>query len=64
MPSVDYELDHIVPLWSVDRTLPWGELIRFWMLPNLQALCVPCHAEKTAAETTQRAVLRKKVSQP
>lgn len=47
--------DHRTPLFSVNRTLPWHQLITFWSLANLQTLCVqPCHADKTRRETFQR----------
>jgi 5-methylcytosine-specific restriction endonuclease McrA len=47
--------DHDVPLWSVDRDLPWEKLIGFWSIDNLQTMCDQCHKTKTAAEAKQRA---------
>ena len=41
------ELDHIVPLADGGA---------FWDTANWQALCEPCHDEKTAAENTVRHV--------
>lgn len=38
------ELDHIAPLWKGGSNDP----------RNLQWLCAPCHAEKTAREATER----------
>lgn len=38
------ELDHIVPLWKGGSNDP----------ANLQWLCKPCHAEKTAREAAER----------
>ncbi|WP_395407957.1 HNH endonuclease [Pseudoduganella sp. UC29_106] len=43
--AVVEEVDHIIPLWkggADDET-------------NLQSLCKPCHATKTAAEASERA---------
>lgn len=45
--------DHDIPLWSVDKSAPGA--LRYWMLDNLVTRCEPCHKEKSAAETTQRA---------
>lgn len=58
-----YEIDHIVPLWSVDRTLPWAKLIVHWRLGNCQALCDPCHKRKTAAEARERHARRRNAGQ-
>ena len=38
------ELDHIAPLWKGGSNDP----------RNLQWLCTPCHAEKTAREAAER----------
>lgn len=54
-----FHRDHIVPLWKVDRTLPWPKLIRYWMIDNVSALCIPCHQEKTAKEAVERAAIRR-----
>lgn len=52
--------DHRTPLFSVDRTLPWVEVIFFWSLANLQTLCqYTCHAEKTREEVKSMHVQRK-----
>ena len=45
MPSA--EVDHIVPLVNGGP---------FWDQTNWQALCAPCHDDKTAAENTARHV--------
>ena len=58
-PIIDWQADHITPLWQVDRSLPWADLIRFWSLDNLQTLCSACHKAKSSAETTTRATLRR-----
>ncbi|MBP2232513.1 hypothetical protein J2847_005842 [Azospirillum agricola] len=58
-PWMTWEADHIVPLWSVDRTLPWEELQRFWSLDNLQTLCSRCHKRKSAREAAERAALKR-----
>lgn len=50
---VDWQGDHVVPLWSVDRDAE--DAMRYWGLENLQTLCTPCHLDKTAAEAAQRA---------
>lgn len=62
--EIAWEIDHVVPLWSVDRTLPWERLIQFWRLGNLSALCKACHRAKTAREAQQRAALRRSAKQP
>lgn len=56
---VEIEIDHVVPLWSVDRSLPWGEIKRFWSADNLQGLCLSCHRAKTAREAGERARVRR-----
>lgn len=58
-PWQPWEADHIVPLWSVDRALPWEDVIRFWSLENLQTLCVDCHRAKSARETSTRAAAKR-----
>lgn len=50
----NFQIDHIVPLWSLDRTLAWSKLIAYWRIGNLQALCDRCHKRKTAREATDR----------
>ena len=49
----DLEVDHIVPLWSVDRTR--DDAWKFWLLGNLQLLGRACHKAKSAIEAKQRA---------
>jgi ferredoxin len=51
--------DHVTPLWTVDRTLPWERLIWFWSAANVQTLCQLCSDAKTALEATQRAKERR-----
>lgn len=54
---VGWVADHITPLWSVDNRKPdnfWA-----WTLANLQTLCGPCHAAKTAREAAERAAIRR-----
>ena len=51
--------DHVVPLWTVDRSLPWQEIIVFWMPQSVQSLCQVCSDAKTAVEATQRAKERR-----
>ena len=51
-----WHADHIAPLWSVGRSNPWAFVA--WTLANLQLLCGPCHAGKTAREAGTRARLR------
>lgn len=58
-PIVDWQADHIVPLWSVDRALPIADLLRFWTIENLQTLCTDCHAAKSAREAAERAARRR-----
>lgn len=47
------ELDHVIPLWSVDRTAP--DAWKNWTFANLQLLGVSCHKKKTAREAKARA---------
>lgn len=49
----DWQADHIVPLWSVDRDAP--DALRFWGPENLQLLCGDCHKAKSAREAKARA---------
>ena len=53
---VVWEIDHVVPLWSVDPDEP--DAIRYWLIDNLQTLCRPCHKAKTARESAERAKIR------
>jgi 5-methylcytosine-specific restriction endonuclease McrA len=50
-----WQIEHEVPLWSIDRSLPWEQLIQYWLLPNLRTCCEDCHKAKTAREAVQRA---------
>jgi hypothetical protein len=53
------EVDHKVPLWSVDQTLPLEQL-RFYYGPgNLWLLCPACHKAKTKREAAERAAQRR-----
>lgn len=56
-PARTWEADHVVPLWSIDRSAP--DIVRFWTVDNLQTLCVPCHAAKTAREARERSHRRR-----
>lgn len=56
-PLLPCEIDHEVPLWSVDKTKP--DAIRFWLWDNLRARCIPCHRAKTAREAVVRAKERR-----
>lgn len=49
----NWELDHRQPLIEAQGR------IEYWMMPNLQTLCSPCHAKKTGAEATARAAKRR-----
>lgn len=53
MPIATWEVEHEIPLWSVDRSDPAA--LRFWMLENLRTSCIPCHRAKSAREAAQRA---------
>jgi hypothetical protein len=48
--------------WHVDHILPLidsqGDM-KFWLLENLQILCVKCHKIKTKIESKERALKRK-----
>lgn len=50
-----WHADHIVPLWRVDRSLPWPTVFRYWLPDNVQTLCDRCHKAKTAREAGYRA---------
>lgn len=52
-----WEVDHIYPLWLVDRGAP--DALKYWMLVNLQTLCPPCHKLKSAEEAHSRKKIRK-----
>ncbi len=55
--------DHTVPLFSVDRSLPWSEVIFFWSMGNLQTLCMsPCHDDKSRSEMRAYHANRKSAS--
>lgn len=62
----DWNVDHIYPLWLVDRTQP--EAYRYWMPGNLQTLCLEHHKEKSRRDARDRAhikrLLRKHPGQP
>lgn len=45
-----WDLDHIIPVWENGGICG---------LDNMQILCCKCHAEKSAKEATQRAILKK-----
>lgn len=52
------EIDHRVPLvtaWREHRQTPWPALLRFWGIPNLQAVNKDAHRAKSAREAVQRA---------
>ena len=52
------EIDHRVPLvtaWREHRDAPWPALLRFWGIPNLQAVNQDAHRAKSAREAVQRA---------
>lgn len=51
-----WEVDHAHPLWLVDRSKPFEEIIQYWQLGNLLTRCTdPCHKEKSAEEAAARA---------
>ncbi|WP_054910471.1 HNH endonuclease [Pseudomonas sp. NBRC 111135] len=41
-----WNMDHIIPLWKGGDDLE----------SNMQVLCIPCHADKTAKEAAERAM--------
>lgn len=52
------EIDHRVPLvtaWREHRETPWPALLRFWGIPNLQAVNRDAHRSKSAREAAYRA---------
>lgn len=52
-----WELDHIVPLWVIDREEVTA--LKYWLLGNMQTLCDSCHAEKTGKEAANRAKMKR-----
>lgn len=55
------EIDHRVPLvtaWREHRQTPWPALLRFWGIPNLQAVNRDAHRAKSACEAAHRARAR------
>lgn len=59
-----WQADHVVPLWSLPESLTWRQRLAYFLLPNLQALCVPCHKAKCAHEARDRADVRRRARQP
>lgn len=58
-PKDRWHVDHIRPLWE-QKGKRFSDLdYSYWELENLQTLCAACHGEKTAAEATKRAKLKK-----
>lgn len=49
----DWEVEHELPLWLVDKSAP--SALRYWGLGNLKTACPACHKRKTAAEAAMRA---------
>jgi len=49
----DWQVDHIKPLIEAN-----GQL-EYWLMDNLQTLCIECHKIKTISESKQRALARK-----
>lgn len=50
-------VDHIDPVVPIDREITWHEYIQrlfFSGEGNLQAICSPCHKQKTKLENAQR----------
>jgi len=53
-------IDHIDPVVDPQAGFKtWDDYIKRMMSENLQALCRPCHAAKSAAEAKERAKSRK-----
>lgn len=51
------DIDHRVPLvtaWREHRQTPWPTLLRFWGIPNLQAVNRDAHRAKSAREAISR----------
>lgn len=58
-PTYLIEVDHIIPIIPIDRSfleMSLDEVVdRIWCEPtNLQAICKPCHNEKTKQERDAR----------
>jgi hypothetical protein len=56
------ELEHTRPLWSLtdqERTQ-----LRWWLPFNLTLMCEDCHRDKTRAETSLRAAIRRGEADP
>ncbi len=48
------QVDHSVPLWKV-ADLPVVQRRQYFLLGNLQLLCINCHKRKSAKEAAERA---------
>lgn len=49
-----WQADHVRPLWSRPADIPLDRRDQWWGLPNLQTLCLICHAAKTKWEAAER----------
>ena len=54
----EVDVDHIFPLWLVDRT-DWPKCLHYWTDKNLTVLCRPCHIAKSAMESYERAKIKR-----
>ncbi len=57
----NFGFDHHRPLWDMDHIVPLAEGGED-TLDNLQALCQPCHKEKTAEQAARKARRPSKVA--
>ncbi len=65
-PTARYQLevDHIEPVVPLDSSfdeMSWDTLVdRIWcQIENLQAVCIPCHTEKSSQEMKERNKLKR-----
>ena len=47
--------EHVIPLYSVDRSKPFDHVIWYWSLENCETRCINCAAAKNAREAKARA---------
>ena len=54
-PAKLVEVDHIIPVASIDGFISWDSFIEnlFCEKENLQVVCKPCHLEKTKKERSE-----------
>jgi len=57
--GMDWDADHIRPLWSAPLRMTYAERLAWFGVDNLQMLCTPCHKEKSKLEAAARARMKR-----